>query len=51
MAYPQVRLDPVVGGAIAEAYMAAPRRDERAFAAYAALALSVGIAVNRRADV
>lgn len=35
-AYGQVRLDPVVGSAIADAYLAAPRRDERAFAAYAA---------------
>jgi hypothetical protein len=32
-----VRLDPVLGGAIADAYMAAPGRDERAFPAYAAL--------------
>jgi hypothetical protein len=35
-AYAQVRLDPVLGDAIADAYMAAPARDERAFAAYAA---------------
>lgn len=31
-----MRLDPAVGAAIADAYMAAPVRDERAFAAYAA---------------
>ncbi|NBE80150.1 hypothetical protein GVV04_03870 [Micromonospora sp. NEAU-HG-1] len=31
-----MRLDPVVGAAIADAYMAAPHRDERAHAAYAA---------------
>ncbi|WP_405097205.1 hypothetical protein [Micromonospora sp. NBC_01412] len=35
-AYERVRLDPVVGAAIADAYMAAPLRDERAYAAYAA---------------
>jgi hypothetical protein len=35
-AYARVRLDPVLGAAIADAYMAAPARDERAFAAYAA---------------
>ncbi|MER7461147.1 hypothetical protein [Micromonospora sp. NPDC126480] len=34
--YARVRLDPVIGAAIADAYVAAPRRDERAFAAYAA---------------
>jgi hypothetical protein len=34
--YSQVRLDPVLGSAIADAYMTAPARDERAFAAYAA---------------
>jgi len=38
VAYPRVRLDPALGSAIADAYMAAPRQDERAFAAYAALA-------------
>jgi hypothetical protein len=32
----RVRLDPAVGRAIADAYMAAPTCDERAFAAYAA---------------
>ncbi|MFF4810996.1 hypothetical protein ACFY03_22565 [Micromonospora chersina] len=32
----RVRLDPTVGRAIADAYMAAPSCDERAFAAYAA---------------
>ncbi|WP_432828544.1 hypothetical protein [Dactylosporangium sp. CA-092794] len=37
MQYQRVRLDPVLGTAIADAYMAAPGRDERAFAAYAAL--------------
>ncbi|WP_433533001.1 hypothetical protein ACQPYA_13940 [Micromonospora sp. CA-263727] len=31
-----MRLDPVVGAAIADAYVAAPVRDERAYAAYAA---------------
>lgn len=35
-AYARVRLDPVVGVAIADAYVAAPVRDERAYAAYAA---------------
>ncbi|MEU8082571.1 hypothetical protein AB0B57_02895 [Micromonospora sp. NPDC049101] len=35
-AYERVRLDPVVGAAIAEAYMAAPVRDVRAYASYAA---------------
>jgi hypothetical protein len=35
-AYARVRLDPVLGAAIADAYMAAPASDERAFAAYAA---------------
>lgn len=35
-AYERVRLDPVVGAAIAEAYMAAPVRDDRAYGAYAA---------------
>jgi hypothetical protein len=35
-AYARVRLDPVVGAAIADAYLAAPVRDERARAAYAA---------------
>jgi hypothetical protein len=35
-AYARVRLDHVLGAAIAAAYMAAPARDERAFAAYAA---------------
>lgn len=34
--YSTVRIDPELGSAIAEAYMAAPTRDERAFAAYAA---------------
>jgi hypothetical protein len=34
--YPRVRLDPALGSAIADAYEAAPDRDERAFAAYAA---------------
>lgn len=34
--YARVRLDPVVGAAIADAYLAAPVRDERAAAAYAA---------------
>ena len=34
--YARVRLDPVVGSAIAEAYAAAPVRDERAYPAYAA---------------
>jgi hypothetical protein len=34
--YPAVRLDPVTGRAIADAYMNAPLRDPRAFAAYAA---------------
>ncbi len=34
--YARVRLDPVVGAAIADAYVAAPTRDERAYAAYAA---------------
>ncbi|WP_307817080.1 MULTISPECIES: hypothetical protein [Micromonospora] len=34
--YRRVRLDPVVGAAIADAYMAAPSRDERAYPAYAA---------------
>lgn len=37
MRYSRVRLDPVMGEAIADAYMAAPVRDDRAFAAYAAL--------------
>ncbi|MFG2044517.1 hypothetical protein [Dactylosporangium sp. NPDC048998] len=36
VAYQQVRLDPVLGSAIADAYVRAPSRDERAFAAYAA---------------
>lgn len=36
VAYPRVRLDPVLGSAIADAYMTAPGLDERAFAAYAA---------------
>ncbi|MGQ5262912.1 hypothetical protein ACTWLT_19450 [Micromonospora sp. ZYX-F-536] len=35
-AYERVRLDPVVGAAIADAYMAAPVRDDRAYTAYAA---------------
>lgn len=35
-AYARVRLDPVLGAAIADAYVAAPRCDERAYAAYAA---------------
>lgn len=35
--YSTVRLDPELGSAIADAYMGAPDRDERAFAAYAAL--------------
>lgn len=35
-AYAQIRLDPLLGREIAEAYVAAPVRDERAFAAYAA---------------
>ncbi|BCL13870.1 hypothetical protein [Micromonospora sagamiensis] len=35
-AYARVRLDPVVGAAIADAYLAAPIRDERAYPAYAA---------------
>ncbi|WP_247680080.1 hypothetical protein [Micromonospora sp. C97] len=35
-AYAKVRLDPVVGMAIADAYMAAPVRDDRARTAYAA---------------
>ncbi|MFE9206810.1 hypothetical protein [Micromonospora sp. NPDC007230] len=35
-AYARVRLDPVVGAAIADAYMAAPTSDERAYTAYAA---------------
>lgn len=35
-AYGRVRLDSVLGGAIADAYMTAPTRDERAFTAYAA---------------
>ncbi|MFJ8579439.1 hypothetical protein [Micromonospora sp. NPDC093277] len=35
-AYARVRLDPAVGAAIAAAYMAAPVRDQRAYAAYAA---------------
>jgi hypothetical protein len=35
-AYARVRLDPVLGAAIADAYMAAPTTDERAFTAYAA---------------
>jgi hypothetical protein len=34
--YSTVRIDPKLGGAIADAYMAAPVRDEQAFAAYAA---------------
>lgn len=34
--YARVYLDPVVGAAIADAYVAAPVRDERAYAAYAA---------------
>lgn len=34
--YSRVRIDPELGGAIAAAYMAAPTRDEQAFAAYAA---------------
>lgn len=34
--YARVRLDPLLGNAIADAYMAAPTRDERAFTAYAA---------------
>ncbi|HWG98133.1 MAG TPA: hypothetical protein VNV66_02170 [Pilimelia sp.] len=36
-AYARVRLDPLLGAAIADAYVAAPARDERAFPAYAAL--------------
>ncbi|MFY1670221.1 hypothetical protein ACN27G_09710 [Plantactinospora sp. WMMB334] len=35
-AYARVRLDPDVGAAVADAYVAAPRRDERAYPAYAA---------------
>ncbi|MFB9187105.1 hypothetical protein ACFFX1_54045 [Dactylosporangium sucinum] len=35
MAYARVRLDPALGNAIADAYLAAPGRDERAFVAYA----------------
>ncbi|WP_328375743.1 hypothetical protein [Micromonospora zamorensis] len=35
-AYERVRLDPVVGAAIADAYMAAPVREDRACSAYAA---------------
>jgi len=35
-AYAHVRLDPVLGAAIADAYITAPVRDERAYAAYAA---------------
>lgn len=35
-AYARVRLDPVVGAAIADAYVAAPVRDDRAGSAYAA---------------
>jgi hypothetical protein len=35
--YSRVRLDPTLGSALANAYMAAPGSDERAFAAYAAL--------------
>lgn len=35
-AYARVRLDPVLGAAIADAYLAAPVRDERAYHAYAA---------------
>ncbi|WP_233196960.1 MULTISPECIES: hypothetical protein [Micromonospora] len=35
-AYARVRLDPVLGAAIADAYVAAPHRDEQAYAAYAA---------------
>ncbi|WP_249714006.1 hypothetical protein [Rhizomonospora bruguierae] len=34
--YARVRLDPVLGAAVAAAYMVAPARDERAFPAYAA---------------
>lgn len=34
--YARVRLDPVIGVAIADAYVAAPVRDERAYSAYAA---------------
>ncbi|GAA1873485.1 hypothetical protein [Asanoa iriomotensis] len=34
--YARVRLDPLVGTAIADAYVAAPIRDERAYPAYAA---------------
>jgi hypothetical protein len=34
--YARVRLDPVIGMAIADAYVAAPVRDERAYPAYAA---------------
>lgn len=34
--YARVRLDPALGVAIADAYVAAPLRDERAYAAYAA---------------
>lgn len=34
-AYARVRLDPLLGVAIADAYVAAPPKDERAFAAYA----------------
>jgi len=34
--YARVRLDPAVGAAIADAYLAAPVREERAYAAYAA---------------
>lgn len=35
-AYERVRLDPVVGAAIADAYIAAPVRDGRAYTSYAA---------------
>jgi hypothetical protein len=34
--YRRVRFDPLLGAAIADAYLSAPRRDERAYAAYAA---------------
>lgn len=34
--YSRVRFNPVLGAAIADAYLAAPTRDERAYAAYAA---------------
>jgi hypothetical protein len=37
VSYAKVRLDPVVGRAIADAYAAAPHRERAAYAAYAAL--------------